>query len=90
MRTRRSVTDVARNFSEVVTRVAVRGERVELVRGGRVIAAIVPAPEGVPARALPEMLRGLPRLGRREATNMGRAISSGRGKLRPPRSPWDF
>src|SRR5579884_2862039 len=36
------------------------GERLKLVRGGRVIAAIVPAPEGGPARALPELLRGRP------------------------------
>jgi antitoxin (DNA-binding transcriptional repressor) of toxin-antitoxin stability system len=89
MRTRRSVTDVARNFSEVVTHVAIRGERVELVRAGRVIAAIVPAPEGVPAGALSDVLRGLPRLGRGEAEAMARAIATGRAKLRPPRSPWD-
>src|SRR5947208_2421873 len=47
MRARRTVTEVARNFSEVVTRVSMRGERVDLVRGGRVVAAIIPAPEGV-------------------------------------------
>ena len=55
MRTRRTVTEVARNFSEVVTRVALRGERVDLVRGGKVVAAIVPAPEGLPLGALAAM-----------------------------------
>lgn len=89
-RYRRTVTEVARNFSEVVTRVAHRGERVDLVRGGKVIAAIVPAPEGLPATALSSILAELPRLNRRDATAIGRAISAGRAKLRAPASPWDF
>ena len=89
MRTRRTVTEVARNFSDVVSRVAMRGERVELVRGGRVVAAIVPAPEGLPIGALATVFAELPRLGRRDAGAMARAIESGRELLRGPVSPWD-
>ncbi len=86
---RRSVTEVARNFSAIVTRVAVRGERVELVRGGHVVAALVPAPQGIPAGRLRATLAEIPRLGRAEAAGMARALRAGRRKLRPIRSPWD-
>ena len=86
---RRSVTDVARNFSSTVTRVAMRGERVELIRGGQVVAALVPAPQGVPAGQLRATLADLPRLGLRDAAAMARALRSGRAKLRPAKSPWD-
>ena len=86
---RRSVTDVARNFSAAVTRVAERGERVELVRGGKVVAALVPAPQGIPAGRLQATLAELPHLEPREAGAMARALRSGRAKLRPPKSPWD-
>jgi len=86
---KRSVTEVARNFSAVVTRVAVRGERVELVRAGRILAALVPAPQGLPAGLLQAALTDMPRLGRREAIAMARTLRTGRARLREPRSAWD-
>ena len=60
--TRTSVTDVARNFADFVNRVAFRGERFTLVRGGRAVAELVPAPPSRRLGDLPAMLAGLPRL----------------------------
>ena len=85
---KRSVTEVARNFSAVVTSVAVRGERIELVRGGKVVAALVPAPEGLPAGRLRAALSELPHLGPSEAGRMAGDLRSARARLRSPKSPW--
>ena len=38
-----TVTEAARNFSDVVNRVFYRGESMELTRGGTVVARLVPA-----------------------------------------------
>lgn len=40
-----TVTEAARNFSDVVNRVFYRGESMELTRGGQVVARLVPAAE---------------------------------------------
>ena len=88
MRTRRTVTEVARNFSEIITRVAERGERVDLVRAGAVVASLVPAPPGVRLRDLPELLDSLPSLAPREAAAWYRDIRAGYRVLKPLRSPW--
>jgi antitoxin (DNA-binding transcriptional repressor) of toxin-antitoxin stability system len=53
---RLTVTDMARNFSEYINRVAYRGERFLLTRGSRVVAEIRPVPESRPLRELPELL----------------------------------
>ncbi len=63
-----TVTDVLRNFSDYVNRVAYRGERFILTRGGREVAELVPTmPVGSRLADLPEILRSLPQLGPEEA-----------------------
>ncbi len=51
-----SVTEVARNFSGYLNRVAFRGERFILTRGGTEVAELRPRRRGVPLR---ELLTGL-------------------------------
>ncbi|MEX2536413.1 MAG: hypothetical protein WD273_12530 [Trueperaceae bacterium] len=59
---RRSVTEVARHFTEYINRVAYRGERFTLMRGGKPVAELRPVPSGVRLGELPEILAGLPHL----------------------------
>ena len=63
-----TVTEVMRNFSDYLNRVAFRGERFVLTRGGKEVAELAPMlPAGTRLGDLPEILRGLPRLGQEEA-----------------------
>ncbi len=63
-----TVTDVLRNFSDYVNRVAYRGERFVLTRGGKEVAELTPTiPAGGRLADLPALLSGLPRLDAAEA-----------------------
>jgi antitoxin (DNA-binding transcriptional repressor) of toxin-antitoxin stability system len=89
MRSRPSVTDVARNFADYINRVAFRGERFTLTRGGQAVAELTPVPRGRHVDELPALLASLPRLGEEEATafdaDLARARESlGDGELRDP------
>lgn len=86
-----SVTDVARNFSEYINRVAHRGERFVLTRGGRAVAELRPVPSGRRLSELPEVFASLPRLGADEAEAFGRDIDAARDELDavPVRDPWE-
>jgi len=85
-----TVTEVTRHFAAYIDRVAYRGERFRLVRGGRPVAEMTPVPAGRRLRELPELLAECPRLGQEEADAMasdfGIAVSvlveSG------PQDPW--
>ena len=81
---RLTVTDMARNFSDYINRVAYRGERFLLTRGNRVVAEIRPVPESRPLRELPELLAALPRLGPEDAGAFGRDLEAARGELGRP------
>ena len=64
-----TVTDAARNFSEVVNKVFYRGESMELTRGGKVVARLVPAVEVEPptGRDVLAAWKALPHLEKDEA-----------------------
>lgn len=86
-----SVTDVARNFAEYVNRVAYRGERFTLIRGGKAMAELGPIKRGVPIREIPAIFASLPRLSPAEAEEFGRDIDAAREELRTLeiRDPWE-
>ncbi|HEX6041102.1 type II toxin-antitoxin system Phd/YefM family antitoxin [Longimicrobium sp.] len=73
-----SVTDVARNFSEYVNRVAYGGEQITLMRGGKPMARLIPVARGVRAEDLPALFASLPRLAPDEAEAFARDLESGR------------
>jgi hypothetical protein len=50
---RRTVTEVARNFSDYIGRVLFRRERFVLLRGNRPVAELRPVDVGVPLADLP-------------------------------------
>lgn len=87
-----TVTEAARNFSDVVNKVYYRGETMELIRGGKVVARLVPVVE-IEAPTGREVLaawKTLPHLAEGEADAFARDIESGRESLnRIPANKWD-
>jgi antitoxin (DNA-binding transcriptional repressor) of toxin-antitoxin stability system len=73
-----SVTEVARNFADFVNRVAFRGERFVLVRGGREVAELSPVAGGRRLGDLPGLVSRLPRLTSEEAESFGTDVEKGR------------
>lgn len=90
MRTQTTVTDVARNFSEYLDRVAFGGERFTLTRSGRPVAELAPVPRGRRLADLPALLAALPRLGEAQAEKLGEDLEDARETLRHDelRDPW--
>lgn len=85
-----SVTDVARNFAEYVNRVAYRGERFTLIRGGKPMAELVPVARGVPIRDIAGIFASLPRLTPAEADEFARDLDAAREELGlEVRDPWE-
>jgi antitoxin (DNA-binding transcriptional repressor) of toxin-antitoxin stability system len=91
MRSKPSVTEVARNFADYVNRVAYGGERFVLMRGGRPMAELGPVPTGRSLRELPELLASLPHLSEEEATGFEKDLFAARAELvqLPVRDPWE-
>ena len=89
MRVSATVTEVLRNFSDYINRVSYRGERFVLMRGGKAVAELVPAPAaGRRLAELPAVLASLPRLGVDEASRFGADLEAARKGLAQPADPW--
>lgn len=86
---RASVTQVARNFAAFVNRVALRGERFILLRGGRPVAELSPVPAGRTLGELAALLEALPRLTPAEAAAFEADLDAARATLRPPVGAWE-
>ncbi len=91
MNQERSVTEVARNFAEYINRVAFRGERFVLIRGGRAVAELRPVPAGRRVAELPDILAGIPRLSPEEAAAFEADLEAARAEMARlvPRDPWE-
>ena len=76
-----AVTEFVRGFSDYINRVAYRGERFVLVRGGRELAEVGPRRSGRPLTELPELLARLPRLSLEEASAFGADLDAARATL---------
>lgn len=89
MRSRPTVTEVARNFAEFLDRVAFRGERFVLTRAGRPVAELAPVPIGGRLGDLPDLLASLPSLGD-DAADFAADVDRAREELGEPgvRDPW--
>lgn len=86
-----SVTEVARNFAEYINRVAYRGERFVLVRGGRPVAELRPVPTGRRLSELPELLASLPALDSADCEAFAADVAAARAAMNsaPNRDPWE-
>ena len=85
-----SVTEAARNFADIVSRVFYRGERFVLERGGRPVARLIPVPRGGRLGDLAGLLEAIPRLSNEEAEALGRDLHEARESLPELRNedPW--
>jgi prevent-host-death family protein len=84
-----SVTDAARNFSDLVNRVHYTGESATLVRNGVPVARMVPAgPPVCPAALLAEAWPRLPHLTPAEARAFAADVAKARAALPAERDPW--
>ena len=84
-----SVTDAARNFSDLVNRVFYTGESATLVRGGVPVARMVPpGPPVCPAFLLADAWPRLPHLTPAEARRLAADIATARADLPPALDPW--
>ena len=87
-----TVTEAARNFSEVVNKVFYRGESMALTRGGKVVARLIPAFDVEPptGRHVLEAWKTLPHLTKDEAEAFAEDLERGREALNQvPASKWD-
>lgn len=85
-----TVTDVLRNFSDYINRVAYRGERFVLLRGGKPVAELTPVPSGTRLGDLPELLASLPTLEGDARDAFTRDLERARTELdaAPLENPW--
>lgn len=84
-----TVTDAARNFSDLVSRVHYQGESALLVKGGRAMVKITPVRAAVTGRDLAAAWPTLRHLGMVEANRLERELTQARKKLPALRSKWD-
>ena len=85
-----SVTEVVRNFSDYINRVAYRQEAFVLCRGRRPIAELRPVPVGRRLGDLPSLLASLPHLTERETKAFAKDLNAARQTLSEEemRDPW--
>ena len=83
-------TQAARNFSEILNRVAYQSASFEIERNNKVIARLVPSSprRGIKIGELNELLRHLPSLGE-DANSFARDIEAFRKSLPTESDPWD-
>ena len=85
-----SLTEVVRNFSEYVNRVAYRGERFILLKGRKPIAELRPIHTGIRLGELEALLHSLPALTPVEAEALAADMQAARTQLPQEtlRNPW--
>jgi len=86
-----SVTDVLRNFSDYINRVAYRGEGFVLIRGGRPVAQLSPVPMGTRLGDLSGLLESLPRLPSDDVEIFASDLERARSEIgiHDGRDPWE-
>jgi antitoxin (DNA-binding transcriptional repressor) of toxin-antitoxin stability system len=83
-----TVTEAARNFSELVSRVHYQGGATILVKGGRPMVKISPASRPKTGRELAALWPKAPTLSPDEASSFERDVANSRSRLGPLVSKW--
>jgi len=86
-----TVTEVIRNFSDYISRVAYQRESFILCKGKRPMAELRPLPIGKSLGELPALMAGWPHLSQSEAAAFAEDIKAERKTLGAEelRDPWD-
>ena len=85
-----SVTEFSRRLSDFLSQVQYQGQSLEIQRGKRVIARVLPAaaPDGFPLDQLDALLARGPVLSSSEKQSMARDVRAVRSQLRNADDPW--
>ncbi len=92
MATTLTVTEAARNFSDVVNKVFYRGESMDLTRGGKIVARLVPVMEAEAPTGgeVWDAWQSIPHLPTEEADALAKDLEAGRASVnRAPEHRWD-
>jgi antitoxin (DNA-binding transcriptional repressor) of toxin-antitoxin stability system len=84
-----TVTEVARNFSDFISRIHYQGEGAVLLKGGRPMVKVSPVHQTKTAGELAENWPGLAHLTAEEAESFERDLSAARSGLPTVTSKWD-
>ena len=84
-----TVTEAARNFSDLVSWVHYQGESTLLIKGGRPMVKITAARRAKTGGQLAALWPSIPHLNRKDAESFGRDIETARRKLPALKSKWD-
>lgn len=84
-----SVTDAARGFSDLISRIRYRGESVTLFKGGKPVAKLSPVPQPLTGAELAKIWPKIHHLSESEAAAFAKDLSTARRRLPTPRSRWD-
>jgi antitoxin (DNA-binding transcriptional repressor) of toxin-antitoxin stability system len=84
-----TVTEAARNFSELVSRVHYQGGTTILVKGGKPMVKLSPADRPKTGRELAALWPNRPTLSPDEAASFERDLNNSRGRLGPIASKWE-
>jgi prevent-host-death family protein len=84
-----TVTEAARHFSDLISRVHYRGESALLVKGGKPMAKVLPARKPRTGRELASIWGRLPHLSAKEAEAFAHDVDNARRNLPPLVTKWD-
>lgn len=90
METTLTVTEAARNFSDVINRTYYRGESIVLTRGGKRVARIVPTvPKPITGSELATMWDDMAHLSKDNADDLAQELADANALIFVPDSPWE-
>ncbi len=84
-----TVTEAARNFSELISRVHYQGDSALLFKGGKPVVKVIPAHRPNTGAQLAVLWPKRVPLGREEAGRLERELKASRRRLRPLASKWE-
>ncbi len=84
-----SVTEAARGFSDLISRIRYHGETALLFKGGKLVAKISPVPKPLTGAELAELWPKIHHLSESESASFAKDLATARKRLPKPNSPWD-
>ena len=84
-----SVTEVVRNFSDIIGRIRYKGESFLLIKGGIVVAKIGPVNRGIKAKELVDLWKGIKHLTPESAEEFSRDLAESRAILKEIKDKWE-
>jgi antitoxin (DNA-binding transcriptional repressor) of toxin-antitoxin stability system len=90
--TKITVTQAARNLSDVVNRVVYRGEQFVLIKGNKSVAQLSPVLSGKKLKELPDIIAKLPGMGADDLNAFEQDLSQARktSQKESLRDPWAY